>query len=215
MATLATFTAGRRTFPIGSVLDAYPEARIEVERLVPTGHVVMPYFWVTGPTGEQVVEALTSSQRVESIAIVDTVGDRSLLRCECPNAKSVLLPAIVESEVTLLSAVGTGPGWTVEVRGHERAAITSFDESCRESGVVLTLTAIHDLSDADESESVLTEAQESALVRAYERGYYDDDRTCTLDEIASDIGISRQALSSRLRRGYRALVESYVLSDDR
>jgi predicted DNA binding protein len=214
MATLATFTAGRRTFPIGSVLDAFPEARIEVERLVPTGAVVMPYFWVEGPTAAEVADALTASGGVENVVVVDTVNDRSLLRCDCPNAKSVLLPAIAASDVTLLSAIGTGSGWTVEVRGIERAAITAFDERCREDGVQLTLTEIHEFA-ADESAPGLTAAQQSALVRAYERGYYDEPRTCTLDEIAGDLGISRQALSSRLRRGYRALVESHVLDGNR
>lgn len=214
MATLATFTAGRGTFPIGSALDTFPEARIEVERLVPTGQVVMPYFWIEGPSGEQVADVLSASHRVEEVVVIDAVGDRSLLRCDCPNAKSVLLPAIVESEVTLLSAVGTGSGWTIEVRGHERADITAFAERCREGGVALTLTAIHELSREAESVPELTAAQQCALRRAYEYGYYDEPRQCTLNEIAAELDISRQALSSRLRRAYRALVESHVLSDD-
>jgi len=211
MATIATFSVGRNAFPIGEILDTFPDATIEIEQLVPTGEAVKPYFWVEGPTSEQVDTVLRDSELVENMVVVDTVDDRSLLRCDCPSNGTKLLPAITGAGVALLSAVGTGPGWTVTIRGTDRAAIASFDEHCREIGLGITVTDIHDLSAGQTNVSTLTAAQETALCVAYERGYFDQPRCCTLDDIAAELDISRQALSSRLRRGYRSLIESHVV----
>jgi len=211
MATIATFTVGRHAFPIGSILDTFPEARIEIEQLVPTGEAVKPYFWVEGPASEQVREVLWDSDHVDNMVVVDTINGRSLLRCDCPSSGTMLLPAITEAEVALLSAVGTGPGWTVTIRGADRAAIAEFDDHCRDLGVRITVTDIHDLDPGQTGPSELTAAQEAALVAAYERGYYDEPRRCTLEDIASELDISRQALSNRLRRAYGSLIESHVM----
>jgi predicted DNA binding protein len=58
----------------------------------------------------------------------------------------------------------------------------------------------------------LTETQREALVLAHERGYYDSPRETSLEEIADELGITQQSLSSRLRRGYRRLVGETLIS---
>lgn len=47
--------------------------------------------------------------------------------------------------------------------------------------------------------STLTAKQREALELAISRGYYDDDRDVSLAEMASELGISKSALSQRLR----------------
>jgi len=59
----------------------------------------------------------------------------------------------------------------------------------------------------------LTSEQREALKLAYEEGYYDDPRGTDQAALADSLGISRQALSARLRRGYRALLATAVVSD--
>jgi predicted DNA binding protein len=54
----------------------------------------------------------------------------------------------------------------------------------------------------------LTEPQREALLLAYEQGYYDSPRTTTLADLADQFGISRQAVSNRLKRGTRQLIEN-------
>jgi len=210
MATIATFSVGRHAFPIGEILDTFPDVTIEIERLVPIGEAVKPYFWVEGSGGEQIQDALEHSETVDNMAVIDVVGNRSLLRCNCPVNTTPLLPAIVESRVVLLSAVGTQAGWTVTIRGADRGDIASFDEHCRDLGIGTTVMDIHDLSVDQTAVSALTAAQEAALMAAYERGYYHETRRRTLEDIAADLDISRQALSNRLRRGYRSLIEGHL-----
>ncbi|MEA5389123.1 helix-turn-helix domain-containing protein [Haloarculaceae archaeon H-GB11] len=52
----------------------------------------------------------------------------------------------------------------------------------------------------------MTETQREALVLAYERGYFDSPRKVSLEEVAEELGITQQSLSSRLRRGHRRLI---------
>jgi len=47
----------------------------------------------------------------------------------------------------------------------------------------------------------LTDPQREALVLAYERGYFNSPREVTMEELGAELGITQQAVASRLRRG--------------
>lgn len=59
----------------------------------------------------------------------------------------------------------------------------------------------------------MTDDQREALEAALQKGYYAIPSEATMAEIASDLDISQQALSERLRRGHRALVEALLGED--
>lgn len=207
MATLAEFTIEQGAFPFDAVFESFPGATIEIERLIPTGHAILPYIWVRGPDGEEARERLAESADLAHVEIIDQVGDRSLLRCEYRTTCEGVLGAIVDTDVSLLSANGTAEGWTIQVRGIESGAIAEFGEACRARDIGLTLRELHELSSRREyATPELTAPQREALLLAYEMGYFDEPRTATLEDVAAEIGISRQAVANRLRRGYRALV---------
>jgi len=51
----------------------------------------------------------------------------------------------------------------------------------------------------------LTEQQYEAITAALEHGYYEIPRDASAEDLAGEIGISRQAFAERLRRGHRTL----------
>ena len=57
----------------------------------------------------------------------------------------------------------------------------------------------------------VTDPQREALKLAYEYGYFNTPREATLAEIAEELGISQQALGSRLRRANRRLIEREII----
>ncbi|MFC7249697.1 helix-turn-helix domain-containing protein [Halomicroarcula sp. GCM10025324] len=211
MATLAEFTIDYGAFPFDAVFESFQDATIEIERLIPTGDAILPYIWVSGPEGEQARESLTAAAALADVDVIDQVGDRSLLRCEYVTTYEGVLGAIIETGVSLLSANGTIQGWTVQVRGIEPGAIAKFDRACRDLGIDLTLTELHELSASGDYEPAeLTAAQREALLLAYELGFFDEPRTATLEDVAAELGISRQAVANRLRRGHRALIREML-----
>jgi len=59
----------------------------------------------------------------------------------------------------------------------------------------------------------LTDQQREALVAAYENGYFQVPRSVSMDDLASEFGISDSALSQRIRRGTAALIAETIASD--
>ncbi|PSP50724.1 hypothetical protein BRC67_09015 [Halobacteriales archaeon QH_3_68_24] len=56
----------------------------------------------------------------------------------------------------------------------------------------------------------LTDTQFATLETALESGYYRVPREQTIEELATELDVSHQALSERLRRGHRTLVETVL-----
>ncbi|WP_435362638.1 helix-turn-helix domain-containing protein [Haloarchaeobius sp. DYHT-AS-18] len=208
MATIAEFTFEAGTLPFGNVFDVLPDATIELERVVPTQDVLVPYFWVRGASGDDVARLFTTDPPVPNVELIDTVDGQTLMRAEWnPTSRQGVLNGIFESDLSLLSATGTAEGWVLEVRADDHETITDFQTYLTEQQIPVRLTGIHALAAVDNEARALTETQREALLLAYERGYYASPREVTLEEIAGELGISRQALASRLRRGTNRLIE--------
>lgn len=101
--------------------------------------------------------------------------------------------------------------YTIQARTPDRDALASLRAYCRENGIPFRLERLYYEESGDAGDRVLTDAQRAALRRAYERGYFDSPRRTTLTEVGDDLGISRQAVADRLRRGYKRLIEATVV----
>ena len=212
MSTVAEFTLAAAEFPLGTVFSQLPEATVQLERVIPDPNGVVPYFWVRGVETDAIVSQFTDHPGVRDIRLVDQVDGEYLLRCEWAPEYDGLLDALISPEIILLSAVGTAEEWTFELRGESRDSIAEFREYCHDHGVPVVLTKLRGLRPLDATKD-LTETQREALVLAYERGYFDSPRETTLKAIADELGISQQAVGSRLRRGNRRLIEQVLFTE--
>lgn len=207
MATEATFTIGPGEFPLGTIFEQVPGVTVELERVVPGSKVVIPYFWVRGVEVEDMETAFSEHSGVEDIRLVDSVGDEYLLRVEWDSSYEGILSILAETEVPLTSAIGTNDQWTFEIRGDSHSDIADFQRLCTERDIPVTLTALHALTPVETAtESTLTDPQKEALILAYERGYFESPRDVTMEELGDELGISQQAVGSRIRRGIRRIL---------
>ena len=204
MATEATFTVPSDQFPLGTVFHQLPNVRIEMERLIPAQDVVIPYFWVRGTEVTDIESAFSEHPGVEAIRLVDSVEDEYLLRVEWALDYDDVLTILAETAVPLIEATGTNRQWTFEIRGDDRNDIAAFQRQCRELDIPITLTELHALTPVETAtEAALTDTQQEALVLAYERGYFESPREVTLAALGEELGISQQAVGSRLRGGIK------------
>ncbi|MFC7238374.1 helix-turn-helix domain-containing protein [Saliphagus sp. GCM10025317] len=209
MATEATFTVPSSQFPLGTVFEQLPDVTVSLERIIPAQDVVVPYFWVRGTVVDDIEEAFTEHPGVRDIHLVDSVADEYLLRVEWAVEYSGVLSALVETEIPLIEAVGTSHEWTFDVRGDDRSDIAAFQQRCRELDVPVTLTSLHALTPVEtDTEAALTDPQQEALVLAFDRGYFETPREVTMGEVGDELGISQQAVASRLRRGIKHILGS-------
>lgn len=209
MATEATFTVGSGEFPLGTVFAQLPEVTVELERVVPGPRVVIPYFWVRGVRSDDIEAAFSNHPGVKNLRLVDSVDDEYLLRVEWDPEYEGILSALAVTQVPLIEVVGTGEEWTFEIRGDDRSDIADFQRLCRERNIPITMTALHALTPLETgTEAALTEPQEEALILAYRRGYFSSPRDVTMEELGEELGISQQAVASRIRRGIRRILGS-------
>lgn len=212
MAIEATFTATEGDFPLAAVFSKFPEARIELDRVVPTNTAVVPYIWLRGVDDTDIQVRDIHHPGVGSMRIVDHLDDVALVRIEWDFDYESVLTAVFHTDVELVSALGLEGKWTFEIRGDDQQAISEFHSYCKDNGIPITLSEIHALSPVhSDREYDLTDTQREALTLAYARGYYDSPREATQEEVAEELDITRQALSSRLHRGTRRLIASTLV----
>ncbi|SEH12911.1 Predicted DNA binding protein, contains HTH domain [Natronorubrum sediminis] len=209
MATEATFTVPSDQFPLGTVFAQLPDVTVELERLIPSRDVVIPYFWVRGTEIEDIEGAFSDHPGVKQIKLVDSVDDEYLLRVEWSLEYDDVLSVLIETDIPLIEATGTNQQWTFDIRGDTRSDVGTFHTRCREVEIPVTLTELHALTPVEtETEAALTETQQDALILAYDRGYFESPREVTMEELGDELGISQQAVGSRLRRGMKHILGS-------
>jgi len=212
MATEMEFTSPAEDFPLGSVFENLPGVTVELERLIPHETLIIPYFWVRGVETEDIEAAFDPHVGVTAIRLVDSIGDQYLMRAEWEESYFGVLSALAKANVVVLTGIGSKDEWRFEVRGESQEAIAEFREYCQENDIPMTITAVHAMLPIQGVGYELTETQREALILAYERGYFDTPRKASLEEIADELGITQQSLSSRLRRGHRRLIAATLVS---
>lgn len=208
MVVYAEFEIRADGFRIGRAFRRLPGVEVTLERIVPTDESVIPFMWVRGADAGDVVRVTKDEQAVEQITIVsrETSGS-TLYRVVWNRAFRDTVVGIAEANMTLLSGRGTADAWWFEFRAANRRPISEFQDSLRANDVPIALHRLHEVEGGQERTlGHLTDPQIEALRLAFDRGYFDEPRAVTMESLAEELGITRQAFSGRLRRGFRALL---------
>ncbi len=211
MATVLEFSSPVEEFPLGSVFMDLPEVTVELERLIPHETLIIPYFWVRGADVTDIEDSFEAHAGVTNIRLIDSVEDQYLMRAEWDKEYVGVLSALAEIHIVVLSGIGTKHGWEFEVRSETREDIAAFRTYCQDNDIPIDITAVHALLPIQGEGYELTEPQREALVVAYERGYFDSPRDASLEDVAEELGITQQSLSSRLKRGHRRLIAATLI----
>jgi predicted DNA binding protein len=214
MSTIIEFTVPADEFPLGNIFVDFPDVEIELERVIPTNHAVIPYFWVWGADIAEIAAHFRSNSAVLSVELVDEVKGGGLFRAEWDMDSESLLKGIGETDLIVLSATGTETKWRFELRTADTTGITRFQHYCKTNGIDITITRLYALSEMRTGEQYhITAEQEVALTAAFNAGYFNEPRETTLESIAQEMDITRQSLAARLRRGYRNLIANTLIHE--
>jgi predicted DNA binding protein len=213
MSVILEFTIDDENFSFGRILDRPPGMHLELERVVPTGEIVMPYVWATGGDHEVFEEQVRANSAVAELLALDRIDDRVLYRIEWATRPTDLLEAIAEAGGVVLEAEGDDR-WAFRLRFVDHDGLSTFHNFVLEHSLPLHVDRTYTLSEETDhgQQFGLTQTQREALVLATERGYFDVPSGTTLDELAEELGITRQALSERIRRGNGTVLREVLLS---
>lgn len=193
---------------------AVPEMTLEMEDLQLVGDGPARFiFWASGGDFSRLEAALVDDDTVADFTLLAAVGDRRLYRVSFIEARKHQLtyPAAAEYDIVYLDLVATAEGSHVRAQVPTRDALQAYRAACEARDVPFQLDRLYQEGSTDPGERYgLTKRQSEALRLAHERGYFGSEREATLEEIASELDISRQALAGRLRRGHERLIANTI-----
>ncbi|MFC4551043.1 MULTISPECIES: helix-turn-helix domain-containing protein [Halorussus] len=214
MSILAEFTVSVEEFLLGDALGRVPEVGVVIERVVAEDRRVTPYFWADGERFEAFEAAMESDPTVDDVRTLETHDRKRFYRASWSDKNEGIAYAVSETDATVLRAEGTASGWSLRALFPEEGSLSSFHEFCSSHGLDFELSRLYESRNPEAlGKYDVTEKQREALTAAVESEYFSVPRGVTLKELAGDLDISPNALSTRLRRGHQNLITNTLCHD--
>lgn len=210
--TIAEIELSAEEFALSETLSQLDDVEFEVERLVAHDQErVMPLVWINGEDDEEISTVLEEDPTVDNLRLLTGLDSEWLYQMDWVDHIETLVQILVEESGTILAAFGDESGWQLRVLFPEREALSRTYDYCRDAELTMTISSVYELDEGREGRFGLTDSQQDTLVAAFERGYFDVPRAITLTDLADELDISHQALSERLRRGQKSVLENTVI----
>jgi predicted DNA binding protein len=196
-----------RLTPLLGALRATPGATVDHEEMYFTAEGRLKWvFWVRGDDPEGFAAAVEDDETVASARVLARAPSGWLWSATLAGDPDDFAQRVFnERDAQVLEATHDAERTVVRVRCPSRAAFAALREAVESRYGVFHTRRLYD-EERPEDGCRVTPAQREALLAALDAGYFEVPRTTTLDAIASDLGVSDQAVSSRLRRGTGSLV---------
>jgi predicted DNA binding protein len=175
------------------------------------GSTVFP-FLVEYHDRERLEEMLDTDPTVQSYELVDWTEQTGIYYIEHTSETKLISSVVTDVNGFLVHTETKGNGWLVRLLLPDREALNTIWEYASENDISLDIIEIYGNTDTGgESSYGLTDEQRTALITAYENGYFGEPRDISLNEVAEEIGLSSTAMSGRLRRGMRNLIAATII----
>jgi predicted DNA binding protein len=209
-ATLVTGRLPIEEFALGETFSTIPDLRGQCASFSATGEAaIMPLVWFE-TTDDRLETALDSDPTVAAAEELVRTDDRRLYRMEWTPDICSLCRLLLTSTAILRTASASASHWRVEILYPSRETIRQTSEYCEQYNLSFDIESVRCLDPEQTMECGLTPHQYEALTVACEQGYFAVPREANLEEIATEMGISHQALSERLRRGHQTLLTAVL-----
>jgi len=215
MSLIAEFRVQSPDLVLDDTLSAVPGMELDLVQEVGT-NPEQPYLytWASGSDFERFEAAMAEDVTVTDVTRYTELDGEILYRMRiAAETEVVCYPIWVELGADQLEARYADGWWHNRMRFPDREALAAVETWCDDVGICFQLERVYTDDLGRENWTALSEAQEEVLRVAFEQGYFEVPRQTTVDEIASELGISGQAVSERLRRGHRTLVARHVVND--
>ena len=189
---------------IGTISRDFPDARMNVLSAIPGETTGVGLVELTSSALPAIVEAFASAEDVTDLDILKQHEETALLQFE--TADPMLLFPIMSSGIPLEMPFEL-------VNGEAVWEVTASQDRLSELGDQLDAFgiryAVEEMRHRLEPDELLTDRQRRLVDRAIELGYYETPRTCTLTELAEDVGVAKSTCSETLHRAEGTIVRTF------
>lgn len=207
MSIIAEVTVPLDALPGESVFESLPHAEIELQQVVPTDESALPFFWVWDGDGESFPEAAKREPHIRDLERLSSVQDGALYSANW-EPEIDIIGLFSAHNIVLLEGTGTADGWFLRLRAKRRTDIANLQQSLAEHRIHVDMLNIYEVSEKTGTARFgLTPKQRETLVAAYEAGYFEAPREATQEDLGAELDVSSRAVSDRIRRGIRQIVE--------
>lgn len=193
-------------------LDTFPSIVISVDHHYSSnGGEIRLLFWMEGVARTDFENAVAIDPTVRDLEHLCELGSRQFYRVNFTDAGRDVstVPSWYSDDIVPLEATGTHDGWLIRLGVPDRETVVDYRGQYVDSGCSFVLLSLYDRTDsASAGDASLTDAQRTAIVQAYESGFFAIPREITQADLAKRLEISAQALSERLRRATVTLIET-------
>ncbi|GGL69439.1 helix-turn-helix domain-containing protein [Halocalculus aciditolerans] len=215
MSVIAELEVAADSFELGRALAVPGRSDIRLEDVVPLGEDVVPLFWLHDPDPSDFVAEVEKRGEVEHLTVFEEMHDRTLYALQWDATGDRLLAAVHDLEGFLLSATGEGDTWTLQIRFPDHDALSAFADRCEDAGIDFEVCGLYNPTRPEAGPWYgLSDPQYETLLLARDRGYYDIPRRISTQDLADELGVSDQAVTERLRRAIRTLVDNTLRAPD-
>ena len=219
MAITAEFVIRSPTLPLTDLAASVPSSRIECEHglcLKRDCDVFVTRFDSSDDVSE---DDLAACGEVVEITSLGRTNDRDVYRLTIELDETVLEAFAPErfTAVEVEPMIVTPEGWCEKQIFETCEEFNRLRTRFEEYDIAIELVSItQEVRSADDPpQRGLTDRQYEALTLAIRRGYYQNLRQSTAEELAEEMGITQSSMSSLLRRGERQLLSWTLEPQDR
>lgn len=208
MSLYVEFRVSGPPIALTDVAVEHPDVTFELQRWRRCDDGVCWYVWAEGDRLDGVAETF---QTVETVRDVNVLSDGSRLRLVRVSMDPNVEPPSDDllRDGTIISGYVEPDCLRFTATCSCRQILTGTFEYLRRNDLDVAVERLR-TSPPDVDEGRLTDKQFEALVTAYDMGYFDETAQVTHAEIAEELGVCRSAVSQRLRRAERELVERHL-----
>lgn len=209
MGTVVDATMSADQFALEDTFAAIPEVECETVQVVAKDDgSAVPFVWISAPDTDELHETLEADSSTREVECLLEQEDRCLYNITWQARTRLVIYLLGVEDGTLLDAHGKNGRWELRVLFPSHDSVSATYDICEEHDVNLTIHRVKGVVESiDRSGNELTDKQYEALAAGIDSDYYHVPRGRSLEELANELDISHQALSERLRRGHRTLIQ--------
>lgn len=190
---------------IGELTRRYPDATFQVLAALAGDHTGVGLAKITAPDTESVVTDLEDYDAVTDVAMLES-GEESVV-VQIETTLPILLEPAQQSGIPLEMPFTVQAGNVVWELTASRDRLSALHDQLKEFGIPFTVDSICRELD---STQLLTDQQWTVLETAVREGYYDTPRTCTQEELATELGLAKSTCSETLHRAEERIIKQFI-----